>query len=140
MDGLILTPLKQIVHEKGDIFHAMKKSDVGFDAFGEAYFSGINKKDIKGWKKHKKMILNLIVPLGEIKFVFYDDRACSETQNDFFSVHLSTEHYSRITVPPDIWTAFQGVGESNLLLNIASIEHDPEESENIALDQIEYEW
>ena len=30
MDGVILTPLKQITHPKGDIFHAMKVSDDGF--------------------------------------------------------------------------------------------------------------
>ena len=47
MDGVILTPLKQIYHPKGDIFHAMKKSDIGFDGFGEAYFSTINQNDIK---------------------------------------------------------------------------------------------
>ena len=36
MDGVILTPLKQIYHPKGDIFHAMKASDIGFIGFGEA--------------------------------------------------------------------------------------------------------
>ena len=30
MDGVILTPLKQIYNPKGDIFHAMKQSDYGF--------------------------------------------------------------------------------------------------------------
>lgn len=140
MDGLILTPLKRISHEKGDIFHAMKKSDHGFDEFGEAYFSSINKNDIKGWKRHKRMVMNLIVPQGEIKFVFYDDRPKSDTQNKFLSVHLSIEKYTRVTVPPNIWTAFQGIGNTNLLLNIASMEHDPDEAENINLDKIPYEW
>ena len=48
MDGIILTPLNQIHHPKGDIYHAMKKSDDGFDGFGEAYFSTVHKNDIKG--------------------------------------------------------------------------------------------
>ena len=56
MDGVILTPLKKIDHPKGDIYHAMKKSDHGYNGFGEVYFSTINKDDIKGWKKHLKMI------------------------------------------------------------------------------------
>ena len=84
MDGVILTPLKQIPHQKGDIFHAMKKSDIGFDGFGEAYFSTINKGEIKGWKKHTKMTLNLIVPVGEIEFVLFDNRENSQTYNKFF--------------------------------------------------------
>ena len=72
MDGVILTPLKKIYHPKGDIYHAMKKSDEGYNGFGEVYFSTIHKNDIKGWKKHLKMTLNIVVPIGEIKFVVYN--------------------------------------------------------------------
>ncbi|MFW5625378.1 MAG: dTDP-4-dehydrorhamnose 3,5-epimerase, partial [Campylobacter hyointestinalis] len=67
MDGVILTPLKQIYNPKGNIFHAMKNSDIGYLGFGEAYFSTIDQNKIKGWKKHTKMTLNLIVPIGEIE-------------------------------------------------------------------------
>ena len=66
MDGITLTPLRRIENPKGDIFHAMKASDTGFSGFGEAYFSTVNKSDIKGWKKHTKMTLNLIVVMGEV--------------------------------------------------------------------------
>lgn len=135
MDGVILTPLKQIHHPKGDIFHGMKKSDEGFDGFGEAYFSTINQYDIKGWKKHTKMTLNLVVPVGEIKFVVYD-----EETKEFFSVKLSQNNYQRLTVKPNLWMAFQGVGEYNMLLNLASIEHNPNEAINIDLSEINYEW
>ena len=83
MDGIILTSLKHIYNPKGDIFHAMKKSDNGYDGFGEAYFSTVNQNVIKGWKKHTKMTLNLIVPMGEIKFVVYNDNS-----KDFFSVKI----------------------------------------------------
>ncbi|WP_152632910.1 WxcM-like domain-containing protein [Aliarcobacter butzleri] len=135
MDGVILTSLKQIHHPKGDIFHGMKKSDEGFDGFGEAYFSTINQDDIKGWKKHTKMTLNLVVPVGEIKFVVYD-----EETKEFFSVKLSQNNYQRLTVKPNLWMAFQGVGEYNMLLNLASIEHNPNEAINIDLSEINYEW
>lgn len=135
MDGVILTPLKQIHNPKGDVFHAMKKSDVGFDSFGEAYFSTIHKGDIKGWKKHTLMTLNLIVPIGEIEFIVYD-----EQKHDFFKVKLSQDNYQRLTVKPNLWVAFKGLGEYNLLLNLASIEHDPHEAQNIELDKIAYNW
>ena len=81
MDGVILTPLKQIHHPKGDILHGMKKSDIGFDGFGEAYFSSIKEGEIKGWKKHRKMTLNLIVPVVEIEFVVFDAK-----KNNFFNL------------------------------------------------------
>jgi len=135
MDGVILTPLKQIHNPKGDIFHAMKKSDDGFDGFGEAYFSTIHKDDTKGWKKHTKMTLNLVVPMGAIKFVVYD-----EESKEFFSVVLSRDNYQRLTVKAGLWMAFQGVGDSNMLLNLASIKHDPSEAINIDMEEIKYEW
>ncbi|MDX4063835.1 WxcM-like domain-containing protein [Aliarcobacter skirrowii] len=135
MDGVILTPLKQIYHPKGDIFHAMKKSDIGFDGFGEAYFSTINQNDIKGWKKHTKMTLNIIVPVGNIEFVVYD-----ENSKEFFSTKLSHNNYQRLTVKAGLWMAFKGLDKYNMLLNLASIEHDPNEAVNIELNEINYEW
>ena len=70
MKGLIISELNQIYNPKGDILHALKKSDSSFNNFGEAYFSFVKYNQIKGWKKHTKMNMNLIVPVGEIKFVF----------------------------------------------------------------------
>jgi dTDP-4-dehydrorhamnose 3,5-epimerase len=135
VDGVILTPLKQIHNPKGDIFHAMKESDNGFDGFGEAYFSTINKDDIKGWKKHTKMTLNLVVPIGEIEFIFYD-----EISQEFMNVKLSQNNYRRLTVQSNLWMAFRGIGEYNMLLNLASIEHNPTEAVKVDLEEIKYEW
>jgi len=135
MDGVIVTPLKQIFHPKGDIFHGMKQSDSGFSGFGEAYFSTINQSDIKGWKKHTQMTLNLVVPIGEIEFVLYD-----EATKEFFTINLSPKNYQRLTIEPNLWVAFRGIGEYNMLLNLASIEHDPKEAINMELDKINYEW
>ena len=135
MDGVILTRMKQIHHPKGDVFHGMKKSDLGFSGFGEAYFSTINFGGIKGWKKHTKMTLNILVPFGEIEFVLYN-----ENTNDFFNVRISRNNYQRLTVRPGLWMAFKGIGEFNILLNLASIEHEPSEAVNIDINEIKYEW
>jgi len=141
IEGVVITPLKQIFHPKGDIFHGMKKSDDGFAGFGEAYFSTIVADDIKSWKKHKEMTLNLIVPVGEIQFVMYDNRENSETKGNYFSVILSKNNYHRLTVPPGIWMAFKGIGKTlNLLLNMANMEHDPDEIERKELNDLAYNW
>jgi dTDP-4-dehydrorhamnose 3,5-epimerase len=134
MDGVVLTPLKQISNPKGDIFHVMKKSDDGFDGFGEAYFSAINKDDIKGWKKHTEMTLNLVVISGEIEFVVYDSKI-----KNFFRVKLSQNNYQRLTIKAGLWMAFKGIKENSLLLNLASIEHNPNESESMEINKIKYE-
>ena len=141
MDGINLSPLKKIENSKGDIYHALKNSDDFYNGFGEAYFSNINFKCIKGWKKHTLMTLNIFVPCGAIKFVIYDDRPKSSTKGDFFTVTLSNKNYQRLTIDPDLWVAFQGVEHGvNILLNIANIQHDPDESINKEIDQICYEW
>ena len=134
--GVSLTPLKIIRGEHGDVKHALKSSESSFDTFGEAYFSSVKQGEVKGWKFHKKMTLNLIVPVGGIRFVIYDGRNGSQTENTFNDIVLGSDHdYSRLTVIPGLWMAFQGVGENlNLLLNIASIEHDPTETENLPLE------
>jgi dTDP-4-dehydrorhamnose 3,5-epimerase len=139
--GVVLTPLKRIYHPQGDVYHALKSSDNGFHQFGEAYFSTVNFHEIKGWKKHTKMTMNLIVPTGSIKFVVYDDRENSKSNDQFFEVVLSADNYARLTIPPGVWLAFQGRGvELNLLLNIASIEHDPLETNVQVLDHFNYNW
>jgi dTDP-4-dehydrorhamnose 3,5-epimerase len=133
MDGVTLAPLKKITHPKGDVFHAMKASDDGFCGFGEAYFSTVNMGDIKGWKKHSEMTLNLVVVTGEIEFVVYDG-------DSFFNVKLSKDNYQRLTIKPNLWLAFRGIGDENILLNLASIEHNSNESENEKLDDFDYNW
>lgn len=142
IEGVLLTPLRQIHHPKGDVFHAMKKSDSGFSGFGEAYFSTIHYGDIKPWKKHFKMTLNFVVPVGDIRFVIYDDRKDSSTYNSFFDITLGVNNYQRITIPANVWVAFSGVNkEYNLLLNLANLEHDPLEVERkVSLDDIVYKW
>ncbi|MBI9033217.1 MAG: dTDP-4-dehydrorhamnose 3,5-epimerase family protein [Bacteroidales bacterium] len=141
IEGLVITQLKQVFHPKGDVFHALKKSDPGFVEFGEAYFSTILEGDIKSWKKHKQVTLNLIVPVGEIKFVVFDDRKTSMTKGEYFSISLSHMNYCRLTVPPNVWMAFQGRGkDKSILLNITNQEHDPREIERLDLDNIPYIW
>ena len=141
IQGVSLTPLKIISGDAGDVLHAMKRTDPFFFGFGEVYFSTVNKGQIKTWKRHQKMTLNIIVPCGEIKFVLYDDRAGSPTNGRTFEVTLSRRNYQRLTVPPKIWIAFQGLGEGlNMLLNIADIPHDPEEADRRDISAIQYEW
>ncbi len=140
IEGLLLTPLKQIFHPQGDVFHGMKKSDAGFAGFGEAYFSTVSKGEIKAWKKHREMTLNLIVPSGKIRFVVYDDRPGSATRGCFNELVLGPANYCRLTVPPQLWLAFQGLDEHNLLLNVANLEHVPDEADRKALNEIPYNW
>lgn len=126
-------PLKKISNPLGDVWHAIKSSDSEYAGFGEAYFSFIEKGKIKGWKKHKKATLNLIVPVGEIKFFAYDEEK-GDKNSKLSSFTLSEENYFRLTVPSGIWLAFKGLKERNMLLNVSDYSHDPSEVEAIEIE------
>ena len=115
MEGVAVHPLKHIVVPKGDIYHALKSTDEGYAGFGEAYFSQIEQGAAKGWKRHNRMTLNLVVPVGAVKFVIYDDREGSPTRGQFEEITLSPEScYQRLTVAPGLWMAFYGEGGNRL--------------------------
>jgi dTDP-4-dehydrorhamnose 3,5-epimerase len=137
LERIQVTPLKRIPVSGGDVMHAMKAVDPGYSGFGEAYFSWVKKGAVKGWKQHQRMILNLVVPVGEVLFVFYDERG----PGAFREERIGNSKYARITVPPGIWFGFQGVADpASVVLNIASIEHDPTESLNRGIKEIPYKW
>lgn len=129
--------LKRFPSLKGDVCHALKSSDVGYAGFGEAYFSLINEEQIKGWKRHSKMTLNLVVPRGMVRFVFFESRENPE----FYCEVIGEDAYNRLLVPPKIWFAFQCVSKTPaIVLNVASIEHDPKEVERLELNEVPYDW
>ena len=136
---VFITNLERIKTPGGSVMHAMKESSVGYAGFGEAYFSQIEKNSIKAWKRHKNMTLNLVVPIGKIRFILFDDREISNGQ--FQEVIISMDNYCRLTVPPMIWMGFQGLsGAGSMLLNIANIEHNPHEVDKRNIEQIEFNW
>ena len=138
IDGVLVTPLRLIDTPGGDVMHAMKQSDPGYIGFGEAYFSQVAHGAIKAWKRHREMTLNLVVPVGEVRFVLYDDQ---EDRQIFQELVLSTSNFSRLTVPPMVWVGFQGLSsEGSVVLNIANLEHDSLEADKQEISQIDYNW
>ena len=130
IDGVVLTPLRIIPSPKGDVLHGIKSQDPGFFGFGEAYFSTVMSGVVKGWKRHKRMTLNLVVPAGEISFSLLDRRVSDPGL--MRTVTLGRNNYYRLTIPADIWVSFVGLSSGlNLLLNVANLAHDPEEAENV---------
>jgi dTDP-4-dehydrorhamnose 3,5-epimerase len=136
LDQILVTPLPRIETAGGDVLHALKQTDAGFAGFGEAYFSWIEAGAVKAWKRHTRMTMNLVVPVGTARFVFY-----SEASGDFRVEDIGIERYARLTVPPGIWFGFQGlVQPQSLLMNLASIPHDPSEAQRRELNDIPYDW
>jgi dTDP-4-dehydrorhamnose 3,5-epimerase len=133
--GVAISPLNIINGPAGSVLHALKKSWKGYAGFGEAYFSEIHQGAVKSWRRHKVATLNLVVPLGAIRFVLHD-----EQEFDIYDIGRSS-NYARLTIPPDVWFAFQGIGLGpSLLLSVSTNEHDPDEAETCELSSIPYSW
>lgn len=143
IDGVNLTPLRQIHDERGKVMHMLKKTDPHFDKFGEIYFSCVYPNAIKAWHIHKKMTLNYAVPFGKIKLVLFDSRPKSKTEGQLMEIFLGPENYQLVTVPPMVWNGFKGLSrEMSIVANCASIPHDPLEIERMDpfSPTIPYNW
>ncbi len=128
IEGVVVTPLRQIVDERGKVMHMLRADSPVFRGFGEIYFSTVHPGAIKGWHVHRRMTLNYAVPHGQIKFALYDDRPGSATHGLVQELFLGPDNYCLVTVPPLVWNGFKGVGtESAIVANCASIAHDPDE-------------
>lgn len=143
IDGVIITPLRQIFDERGKVMHMLREDADIYIRFGEVYFSCTNPGAIKAWHLHKRMTLNYAVIYGEIKCVLYDDRPESPTRGLTQELFLSPENYCLVTVPPLVWNGFKGIGNKvSIVANCATIPHDPDEIERkSAFDpSIPYNW
>ena len=135
VNQILVTPLRRIPVEAGDVLHGIKYNEPGYIDFGEAYFSLINFSAVKAWKRHLRMTLNLVVPLGTVLFVFLDDSGQIRIQK------AGETPYVRITVPPGIWFGFKGLASPySLLMNLADIVHDPTEIERKDFTDVNFDW
>lgn len=130
-EGVTFTRLPKITASGGHVLHGIKKSDPTYAGFGEVYFSQIETGALKGWKRHRKMVMNIIVVVGSIDFFIYRQESSVLTH-----INCSSENYGRLTVDAGLWVAFRGMGSSqSMLMNVASIEHDPTEADQINAGQ-----
>ncbi len=144
IEGVIIQPLKQIADKRGSVLHMLKNDSSLCKQFGEVYFSEIYSGLVKAWKRHKKQSQNLVVPLGKIRLVIYDDRPNSNTHGKIAQYKLGRpDDYRLIHIPPMLWYGFQGIGDqTSMIANCTDLSHDPEEMESLSADtnQIQYQW
>jgi dTDP-4-dehydrorhamnose 3,5-epimerase len=83
------------------------------------------------------MTLNLLVPLGKVRFVF-----CDPLNGCYYRVEdIGEDNYVRLTVPLGIWFGSQGIAlQPSLVTNIVNLQHDAAEVERQAVSSFDYEW
>jgi len=144
IEGVIVQPLMQIADNRGSVLHMMTRDSKFLIQFGEVYFSEIHSGKIKAWKRHKKKIQNLTVPINKIRLVIYDNRSSSSTHGKIAEYELGRpDHYCLVHIPPMLWYGFQALGgETALIVNCADQPHDPNDTESLSSDsnEIPYQW
>ena len=144
IQDLIITPLNIIEDGRGAVMHMLRSDAPHFNSFGEIYFSLVQPKAVKAWKRHHRMTLNIAVPVGSVRLVIYDDRADSTSFKKYDDFILGpNDQYALVTIPPMVWSGFQNIGTTEALLaNCATIPHDPDEADQLSMDNssIEFDW
>jgi dTDP-4-dehydrorhamnose 3,5-epimerase len=143
IEGVRVTPLRQIPDERGTVMHMLRADDPHFERFGEIYFSTVYHGAIKGWHLHERMTINYAIPVGAIKLVLFDDRQDSKTRGEVQELFVGDGNYALVTVPPHVWNGFKGIASPySVVANCATIPHDP--AEIVRLDpfspKIPYDW
>lgn len=124
IENIKVTPIAPIHRIGGNILKIIDVNSPGFIAFGEAYFSLIEKDYTKGYKLHKRLTMNLVVPVGLVRFDFIDMEGSKRTEI------IGEKNYCRLTIPNNIWFSFTGLfAPVSLILNVVDLVHDPEEVE-----------
>lgn len=143
IEGVVITPLRQIPDERGKVMHMLRRDDPEFEQFGEIYFSMVYPQAIKAWNLHTAVTLNYAVVVGMIKLVLYDQRSSSSTRGQVQVIFAGEQNYVRVKIPPGIYTGFEGIGPGPAVVaNCATLPHDPHESRRLDpfSEEIPYDW
>ena len=66
--------------------------------------------------------------MGEVKLVLFDDRKDSLTKNQHQEIFLSPDNYFLVTIPPNVWNGFKGLGKKeSIIANCLTLPHNEKE-------------
>ena len=145
IEGVSFVPRRIIPSAQGEVRHVLKNTDPEFSLdelpFGEAYISILYPDFRKDWKLHTKCVSRLAVLTGTIEFVMYDMRENSTSYRQFQRMSVGDENYGLLVIPEGVAATWRNVSPGNtMILNIATLPHDPLESKIIPFDEIQFTW
>lgn len=145
IEGVSFVPRRVIPSAQGEVRHLLKCTDPEFNAdtlpFGEAYASILYPGFRKDWKLHTKCVQRLFVLVGVIEFALYDGRENSSTFGQFQRELVGGDRHGLLIIPPGVYATWRNKTEGNtLILNLATLPHDPAESKIIPFEEIVFSW
>ncbi len=143
IEGVAVTPLPIRPDPRGAVLHMLRVDAPGFAGFGEVYFSEVVEGAVKAWRRHRRMLSNLSVPVGRVRLVLVDGRPGSPTAGTLQELSLGRAEYALVAIPPGVWSGFVGLGPGTALVaNCASEPHDDDEVERLPVEAgpVAYDW
>ena len=82
------------------------------------------------------MQLFLTVPVGKVKFVFFD-----QLTTKFYSITIGEKKQKILIIKPKIWFGFKGLGKrKNLIVSCSTLKHNKSEILRKKIKEIKYKW
>lgn len=129
---VVVHPLTQIEDARGKVMHMLRSDSPLFRGFGEVYFSLTNPGAVKAWRRHRRIVQQLAVPIGTVRFCLHDTRADSVSRGVTQILEVGETAYRLIQIPPGIWYGFQALGQRHALVaNCTDLPYDPSEVERL---------
>ena len=140
LQGVDVVPLLQIPDNRGTVKRFLRSGDIAH--FAECYITTIYKDIIKGWHSYISKTLYYCVPFGMVKLVLYDSRKESDTYQDTQEIYLGDFNYCRVTIPPGVMNAFQGISDVSVINVITDEIFDESRTVRLPIDtdRIPYDW
>jgi dTDP-4-dehydrorhamnose 3,5-epimerase len=129
--------------ERGAVLHMMRADQPHFLPVKETYFSVVNAGVVKGWKRHLEIFQSMVVPVGMIRLLIYDNRENSPTKGVIKAIDFGVDNYLLVRLPPLVWYSFKAISNDYAMIaNNTTAVHDPKESETLPLENsiIPFKW
>ncbi len=145
IEGVVFVPRRVITGAQGEVRHLLKNTDAEFSLqslpFGEAYVSILYPDLRKDWKLHSVCVNRLAVLVGTVEFAMHDMRENSSTFGQFQKEMVGVDHHGLLVIPAGVAATWRNVSAGNtMILNLATLAHDPAESKIIPFKEINFHW
>ena len=145
IDGVRIKQLRVIPDERGRVMEILRRDDECFLGFGQVYITTVYPGVVKAWHLHKIQTDNICAVRGMIRLALYDARPDSPTRGEIMELHAGEHNPLLITVPPEIYHGWKGVGECEaIVVNTPTEPYNREQPDEYRLppdtDEIPYSW
>ena len=88
---------------------------------------------------HKKITLNIVVPIGNVRFVLFEMKKNKVSKIE--EVKIGQDDYRLLTINPKIWYGFIGISKNpSMIVSLTNMLHDENEMVRENINFFDYNW